>query len=164
MTQEFHFNLKTPIGFVWVSGDQNAVHRIELLDERGPQSKTLSLVLQKAKKQIQEYFKGERLVFDVPVALNGTDFQNKVWKALQRIPCGQTKSYGDIARGIKNDKACRAVGLANNKNKIPLLVPCHRVVGANGDLTGFACGLWRKEWLLNHEQKIAQKQSLRKTA
>lgn len=103
-------------------------------------------------RQLEEYFKGTRRVFDLELKLEGTDFQKKVWKALLDIPYGCTATYGEIAAGIGNPKASRAVGNANNKNRIPIIIPCHRVVGSNGKLTGYAGGLWRKEWLLSHEK------------
>ena len=105
-------------------------------------------VLNQAEKQLKEYFLGKRKKFDLELATEGTDFQKKVWSALQRIPYGKTKSYGDIARTIGQPKASRAVGGANNKNPIAIIVPCHRVIGANGDLTGFGGGLSVKEKLL----------------
>jgi methylated-DNA-[protein]-cysteine S-methyltransferase len=105
-------------------------------------------------KQIEEYFRGKRTQFKVKLDLHGTDFQKKVWNALLRIPYGETRSYGSIARAINKPKACRAVGMANSKNPIPLIVPCHRVIGADGSLTGFAGGLTIKEKLLKLEKNI----------
>jgi methylated-DNA-[protein]-cysteine S-methyltransferase len=101
--------------------------------------------------QLREYAKGERQAFDLPLNLQGTEFQQAVWQQLRKIPFGQSCSYLDIARQIGNDKACRAVGAANGQNPVPIIVPCHRVVGANGKLTGFAFGLDIKEQLLDLE-------------
>jgi methylated-DNA-[protein]-cysteine S-methyltransferase len=109
------------------------------------------------RKQINEYFKGKREIFDLPLYLKGTVFQIQVWKALQGIPHGEVCSYRDVAKTIGHPKAARAVGLANSKNPIPLIIPCHRVIGVNGKLTGFAHGLEIKSQLLNFEAKIAQK-------
>lgn len=102
-------------------------------------------------RQLDEYFSGERKFFDIPLLLIGTDFQVKVWKALMTIPYGKTASYLDIAKLIGNPKASRAVGGANNKNNIIIVIPCHRIIGSNGDLTGYECGLDIKKYLLNLE-------------
>jgi len=108
-------------------------------------------ITEKAVKQLQEYFRGKRKVFDVPLSLHGTDFQIKVYKAMIDIPFGETKSYGDIARVIGSPKAFRAVGGACHSNPIPIIVPCHRVVGSDGSLTGFGLGLDVKKLLLDLE-------------
>ncbi len=108
--------------------------------------------IKKAYIELKEYFEGGRKVFDIPIKLNGTDFQKKVWEELLKIPYGETKSYLDIAKSIGNPKACRAVGMANNKNKIIIIVPCHRVIGSNKKLVGYAGGLDVKEKLLNLEK------------
>ena len=113
-----------------------------------------SKVLDETLKQINEYFSGERKKFDLPLYFEGTEFQKSVWSELRKIPYGVTVSYKDIAAGIKNEKAVRAVGNANNKNKIMIIVPCHRVIGKNGKLVGFAGGLDKKEFLLEHEKKF----------
>jgi methylated-DNA-[protein]-cysteine S-methyltransferase len=102
-------------------------------------------------QQLAEYFAGDRQEFDLPINLNGTDFQRQVWRELQKIPYGKTAAYSEIAKRIGNPKACRAVGLANNKNPIPIIVPCHRIIGKDGSLTGFGGGLDLKKQLLNIE-------------
>ncbi|MEW9077431.1 methylated-DNA--[protein]-cysteine S-methyltransferase [Terrisporobacter glycolicus] len=102
-------------------------------------------------KQLKEYFEGNRRKFDLPLETRGTEFQKKVWDELLKIPYGETKSYKDIAIAIGNEKACRAIGMANNKNHIPIIIPCHRVIGSNGKLVGYAGGLNVKEKLLNIE-------------
>ena len=104
-------------------------------------------------KQLDEYFKGQRKIFNLPIEFNGTEFQNKVWKSLLEIPYGQTRSYKDIAQMIDNEKAVRAVGGANNKNKLSIVVPCHRVIGQNGKLVGYAGGVTKKEALLKLESE-----------
>lgn len=106
------------------------------------------------RKQLKEYFAGKRKKFDLPLAAQGTVFQKNVWKQLSAIPFGKTKSYGEVAKEIRSPKASRAVGAANGSNPICIIVPCHRVIGANGKLTGYAGGLKMKEWLLKHEQSI----------
>ena len=109
-------------------------------------------LIKKASKQLNEYFNGKRKVFDLPLVLHGTDFQIKVLKALQTIPYGETLSYGQLAAAIGNPKASRAVGMANNRNPIPVIIPCHRVIGSNGKLTGYAGGLELKQKLLDLEK------------
>lgn len=111
-------------------------------------------LIQEAAKEVNEYFDGERKSFEFPIAPQGTLFQQKVWQALQQIPYGETRNYKQIAEVIGQPKAARAVGMANNKNPILLAIPCHRVIGSNGQLIGFAGGLFMKETLLNLEQKI----------
>jgi methylated-DNA-[protein]-cysteine S-methyltransferase len=107
--------------------------------------------LPEAVRQLEEYFAGNRRNFDLPLHLNGTEFQRRVWRALTEIPYGETWSYGELAKRIGNPNASRAVGLANGRNPIAILVPCHRVIGADGSLTGYGGGLQRKQWLLAHE-------------
>ncbi|HHU93220.1 MAG TPA: methylated-DNA--[protein]-cysteine S-methyltransferase [Halanaerobiaceae bacterium] len=103
--------------------------------------------------ELNAYFMGKLRVFQVPLILEGTDFQKRVWKEIMKIPYGEVASYGEIARAIGVPKGARAVGNANNKNKVPIIIPCHRVVGSNGSLTGYAGGLERKKWLIAHENK-----------
>jgi O-6-methylguanine DNA methyltransferase len=102
-------------------------------------------------QELTAYFMGKLTQFSVAVLTHGTAFQKSVWSSLQTIPYGQTKSYGDIAKVIHNPNSVRAVGAANGNNRIAIIIPCHRVIGTNGKLTGYAGGLWRKEWLLKHE-------------
>lgn len=109
-------------------------------------------LIKKCFKQLKEYFEGSRIKFDLPLDIKGTEFQNKVWDELLKIPYGEVKSYKDIAIAIGNEKACRAIGMANNKNPIPIIIPCHRVIGSNGKLVGYAGGLNVKEKLLNIEK------------
>lgn len=109
------------------------------------------LVLAEAIRQLAEYFRGDRTTFDLPLATGGTPFQQQVWNALMRIPYGATASYGDVARWIRRPDAVRAVGAANGANPIAIVVPCHRVIGADGRLVGYGGGLERKRWLMAHE-------------
>ena len=110
-------------------------------------------IITKTILQLDEYFKGIRKNFDIEINNIGTEFRKKTWKELMNIPYGETRSYKDLAIMVGNPKAVRAVGGANHNNNISIIVPCHRVVGANGKLVGYGGGLWRKEWLLNHEKK-----------
>lgn len=111
------------------------------------------VALERAREQLQAYFEGELQVFDLPVEAAGTPFQKRVWRALCDIPYGETISYGELARRIGQPTASRAVGLANGQNPVSIIVPCHRVIGANGKLTGYGGGLPRKQWLLAHEAR-----------
>ena len=110
-------------------------------------------LIKKAAAQLSEYFAGRRVVFDLPLAPVGTEFQRSVWRALETIPFGETRSYGDIAAQIGNPKACRAVGMANNRNPIVIIIPCHRVIGRDGSLTGYGGGLDIKKFLLDLESR-----------
>lgn len=134
------------MGILWDCETANRVRLGEMVED------ATHPILLKAKRQLLEYLAGERQVFDVPLAFKGTDFQKKVWQALLTIPYGETRSYQDIAIQIGNIKAVRAVGAANAKNPISIITPCHRVIGANGKMVGFAGGLDRKEILLKIEQ------------
>lgn len=111
------------------------------------------------KQQLNEYFAGSLMEFELPIQLHGTAFQQKVWEVLKTIPYGVTMSYGELAKQINQPNASRAVGLANGKNPVSIVVPCHRVIGANGKLTGYGGGIERKQWLLNHERLILMKQA-----
>lgn len=145
----------SPIGIVEITAtDQVITAVLFVAREQVAFEKTQSTpeVLNSCYEQLDEYFKGERQQFTVPYLYEGTVFQKQVWQALTTIPFGETASYKDIAQKIGNEKAVRAVGMTNSKNQISIIVPCHRVIGKNGKLTGYAGGLWRKEWLLKHEK------------
>ncbi|USG64196.1 methylated-DNA--[protein]-cysteine S-methyltransferase [Brevibacillus ruminantium] len=116
--------------------------------------------LQLCLQQLAEYFEGKRMSFELPLRHTGTEFQQEVWQQVQAIPYGQTASYQDIAAAVNREKAVRAVGTANGKNAWAIVVPCHRVIGRDGELRGYAWELWRKEWLLAHEQKYRQPQNV----
>ncbi|MDZ7759041.1 MAG: methylated-DNA--[protein]-cysteine S-methyltransferase [Desulfovermiculus sp.] len=111
----------------------------------------LPAYMDQAKEQLLEYLLGRRTGFEIPLDCEGTPFQLRVWRALRQVPFGHTVSYQDIAREIGNPKACRAVGGANNKNPLPIIIPCHRVIGRDGRLVGYGSGMWRKKWLLQLE-------------
>lgn len=158
----FYTVMKTPLGLVTLTSDGHALTgvytRMEKMERQHPiRKKDENAILRKARKQLEEYFTGTRARFSLLMRPCGTPFQKKVWKALSEIPYGRTVSYKDIAERIGNPKASRAVGMANNRNPIGIIVPCHRVVGANGSLVGYAGGLNRKQWLLRHEQKPKKK-------
>lgn len=143
--------LNSEIGTVCVEDNGTAVTAVYICENI--QSSEKSLLTEKALKQLEEYFCGSRKQFDLPLEMHGTDFQLKVWNALCDIPYGETRSYKDIAEAIGNPKAVRAVGGANHKNKLMIVVPCHRVIGANGGLVGYAGGINIKEKLLNIEKQ-----------
>ncbi len=144
--------LATPLGTLRLLSDGRALLRIEFSDaHESDGEKRCDEVLMQAAIQLQEYFEGGRKAFSVPLAAQGTEFQRRVWTALRAIPFGEICSYCDIAENIGNPKAMRAVGAANGRNPIPIIVPCHRVIGSNGSLTGFAGGLAAKRQLLTLE-------------
>ena len=152
-------SLESPLGVVIIEGDEAGVSRISILDEECTPSEEIPEELKEAVQQLKEYFSGERKEFDFKMDPEGTAFQKKVWKALLQIPFGKTCSYLELSKTLGNPLAIRAVAAANGKNPLWILVPCHRVIGSDGSLTGYAGGLWRKKWLLNHEQ-IEKQQSL----
>ena len=142
--------LDTPVGPVWVAvDDDGAVTVVNFGEPDVPAAP--SEASEAAARQLGEYFAGERTDFDLTLAASGTPFQHKVWAALSEIPFGVTWSYGELAAHIGQPTASRAVGLANGRNPIAIVVPCHRVIGASGTLTGYAGGIERKRWLLDHE-------------
>ncbi len=147
--------LETPVGLLKIIASERGVHAIVWEHESIPpiaRDKKHPLII-KVKQQLTEYFKGTRQQFDLPLAPMGTAFQLQAWQALRKIPYGKTISYGEQAKRLGDKNKARAVGMANGKNPISIVVPCHRVIGANGQLTGFGGGLENKAWLLGHEQK-----------
>jgi len=148
--------VQTPIDRLVVASDGSAIvgvwmanaepDDVSWADRRGADS-----LLDEARRQLVAYFAGRLRAFDLPLAPNGTEFQRRVWTELTKIPFGATISYARLARRVSNAAAVRAVGAANGRNPIPIIVPCHRVIGSDGSLTGFGGGLARKQWLLNHE-------------
>ncbi|MBQ8597734.1 MAG: methylated-DNA--[Lachnospiraceae bacterium] len=151
--------MKTPVGVLCIEEEDDAITALYLdkcseITKDSAEAEPETELLKKAVCELSEYFRGKRKEFDLPLMPQGTEFQKRVWEALRTIPCGETRSYGEIAAQIGNPKACRAVGGANHKNPILILIPCHRVVGADGSLTGFACGTEAKEYLLKLEKII----------
>lgn len=157
----YYCYLDTPIGELLLAGDDEALSLIgfpkgSMRREPEPDWIFNEQPLANACQQLQEYFAGERREFDLPLQLDGTEFQVSVLEALQEIPYGETASYGEIAKRIGRPKAVRAVGAANGRNPVPIVVPCHRVIGSTGDLTGFGGGLDTKEALLRLEAEHTQ--------
>jgi AraC family transcriptional regulator of adaptative response/methylated-DNA-[protein]-cysteine methyltransferase len=161
--------LETPLGAMLAVADDRGLHLLDFVDRRGLERALQVLqrrlkarvlpgehpVLTQVARELREYFDGRRLAFDTPVALTGSVFQTAVWNALRAIAAGTTRSYGELAAIIGQPSAVRAVGRANGDNRLSIIVPCHRVIGADGALTGYGGGLWRKEKLLEHERAIA---------
>lgn len=160
MKERYRVDYASPIGVIEISGTDQAIYTISYTDRERPEymyNKELPHVITDCYHQLDEYFNGERNTFSVPYTLEGTDFQNEVWQALTTVPFGETATYQHIAKAVNREKAVRAVGSTNGKNKINIVIPCHRVIGSNGKLTGYGGGLWRKKWLLEHEQSKKEK-------
>ncbi len=162
ITFPFFSSLATPLGELGIFADNSDIYRIAFVDTvesndsiniNAPKENHLTLL---AKQQLEQYFFANRTVFDLPLAPQGTPFRQQTWQALQKIPYGETCYYGQQAELMNNKKAVRAVGAANGANPIAIVIPCHRVIGKDGSLTGYAGGLHRKAWLLNFEQTQQQ--------
>ena len=145
----FELTLETPIGRLLLCADADALTEIRF--DAGEARTDASPVLEQAERELREYFAGVRKAFSVPISPKGTPFQRRVWDALRGIPYGETVSYGEVARRIGSPRACRAVGMANHRNPIPIVIPCHRVIGADGGMTGYGGGLEIKKILLELE-------------
>ncbi len=152
--------LHTPIGWLEVRGTRDGITQVSFRDQIGPDEGDELDVVYDCLQQLQDYFDGRHLRFSMPLAAPGTDFQQQVWQALRKIPVGETRTYSGLAELLGNPGSVRAVGAANGANPIAVIVPCHRVIGADGSLTGYAGGLHRKEWLLAHESRMEPKGQL----
>lgn len=155
---EYHCYYSSPLGQILLTSDGLALTGLYLDGHRGGKvfaepSEPLNL-FNEVTAQLKAYFAGKLRVFDLPLDPRGTPFQMRVWQALLDIPCGETASYGEIAQAIGQPTACRAVGAANGRNPISIIIPCHRVIGTNGTMTGYGGGIGRKEWLLEHEGRF----------
>lgn len=152
---KYKFFYDTPVGTICLGQEDDFITNLYFKDERVLEDSEIkeTPLIKEAKRQLDEYFSGNRKVFDLPLRTQGTEFQQDVWQALQGIPYGETRYYGEIARKIGNPKAPRAVGLANNRNPISIIIPCHRVIGKSGKLVGYGGGLHIKELLLDLENK-----------
>ncbi len=159
MPPEYKAYFQSEIGLLEIVGTDGSIRKVNFVEaEVGNEEMgqpDLPPVISACLAQLGAYFRGDRREFSLKLEPGGTDFQKAVWRQLLTIPYGQTVSYLDIARQVSNEKAVRAVGAANGQNPIAIIVPCHRVVGSNGQLTGYGGGLWRKAWLLNHEKKFS---------
>ena len=149
--------INSPLGITKIIGDENGIAVISVSDVGSNEvSSEIPTVLKEAVSQLEEYFEGKRTDFNLKLNPQGTEFQRKVWKALLEIPYGKTISYMDQTKKLGDIKAIRAVASANGKNPLWIVVPCHRVIGTDGSLTGYAGGLWRKKWLLELENPTTQ--------
>lgn len=147
--------IQSPLGITKISGDENGITIISIIQE-GEISKKIPKELKECVVKLQEYFDGKRTDFTFKLNPKGTEFQQKVWQGLLQIPFGKTMSYLELTKKLGDVKAIRAVASANGKNPLWIVVPCHRVIGTDGSLTGYAGGLWRKKWLLDHENPFKQ--------
>jgi methylated-DNA-[protein]-cysteine S-methyltransferase len=148
--------IKTPIGFAVIKGDKNGVASISVSDEKLEVSTEVPESLKDAAQQLGAYFENSQTGFNLKLNPQGTPFQKQVWKALQEIPFGTTTSYLQLSRKLGDEKAIRAVAAANGKNPLWIVIPCHRVIGTDGSLTGYSGGIWRKKWLLEYENPSPQ--------
>ncbi|MGA9590980.1 MAG: methylated-DNA--[protein]-cysteine S-methyltransferase [Salegentibacter sp.] len=148
--------LQTPLGTAEICGDENGISEVKITDAEAGSSEEVPEELQPAVRQLSAYFEGNLKEFDLKLNPAGTDFQKKVWAALLQIPYGTTTSYLELSKKLGDVKAIRAVAAANGKNPLWVIVPCHRVIGSDGSLTGYAGGLARKKWLLEHENPSPQ--------
>ena len=148
--------LKTPIGVLEIIGTTKAIQSILFVEEEGEADDTLPEGMERCLSELKAYFDGTNRHFTFPYEQQGTPFQHEVWTALATVPFGSTVSYRQVAEQIQRPLAVRAVGRSNGLNRLSIVVPCHRIIGSNGTLTGYAGGLWRKEWLLRHEAEIAR--------
>ena len=149
----YHYSYLTPLGEIWIVEDCGCIVKIKYKIDFQDVEKKETALIKKTYLQLTEYFAGKRKKFDIPIKLTGTAFQQRVWTALQTIPYGEVWSYKRLAETVGSPKGYRAVGMANNRNPISVIVPCHRVIGADGCLVGYAGGIDKKRWLLNMEQK-----------
>lgn len=146
----------SPLGALKITAENEAVTAIDFIQEGKYSSGSDDPVLQEALRQLDEYFNGKRERFELKLNPEGTEFQKRVWNELLKIPFGRTISYLELARRLGDEKVIRAAGTANGKNRIPIIIPCHRVIGSNGKLIGYAGGLHIKEWLLRHEGSLME--------
>lgn len=154
MIKDYCVYYKSPIGVLEITSNEDSILSIMYVEDKKKDTEK-PYVLEEVCRQLDEYFNGKRKTFEIKIHFQGTDFQNKVWNELTKISYGDVVTYKHLSKRIGNKNAVRAVGNANGKNKINIIVPCHRVIGSNGKLTGYGGGLWRKEWLLEHEKKYS---------
>lgn len=148
--------IKSPLGFTKIVGDTDGIAQVTILNSEEKETDIIPLELEDCAIQLKEYFEGYRKQFNLKLNPNGTDFQKSVWTLLEQIPYGKTISYLELSKQLGDIKAIRAVANANGKNPLWIIVPCHRVIGSDGSLTGYAGGLHRKQWLLEHESPYKQ--------
>ena len=152
---EYCKTIPSPVGFLKLISDDHRLRSIRFVNKCDDNETLIPEILNRAALQINEYFEGQRFRFDLDLEIAGTSFQQKVWKLIKLVGYGKTKHYGDIARELKSRNFSRAVGMANAKNPLPIIIPCHRIVGNGGKLIGYSGGLEMKKWLLVHEHKYS---------
>ena len=148
--------IKSPLGYTKIIGDDYGISQVTILNSEEKETDIIPTELEDCAIQLKEYFEGTRTTFDLKLNPEGTDFQNVIWKLLQEIPFGKTISYLQLSKRLGDVKAIRAVANANGKNPLWIIVPCHRVIGSDGRLTGYAGGLHKKKWLIEHESPYKQ--------
>jgi methylated-DNA-[protein]-cysteine S-methyltransferase len=151
MEDKYYYD--SPIGILEITGNEEGISGVRFVDKKVEPIPAIPPPLKECCRQLYEYFVGNRKEFELKLQFDGTDFQKKVWNRLMKIPYGKTRSYKDVAKAVNNKRAFRAVGSANGRNNIAIIIPCHRVIAHDGTLGGYGGGLWRKEWLLEHEKK-----------
>jgi methylated-DNA-[protein]-cysteine S-methyltransferase len=160
MEKTFKRYIDSPVGVLEITTSPEALLSVSFVTERGIDSDVVPGIMKQTIIQLEEYFTGKRSIFNLKLEPSGSDFQQRVWKLVAEVGFGRTSSYLDIALRLGSEKNTRAVGLANGKNPIPIIIPCHRIIGSNGKLTGYAGGLERKRWLLLHESQYSPKNTL----
>ncbi len=160
MTEEVFYKgiLNSPVGNLEIVATDKGLRRISFSDSGVAEVYKVNSLVEECKSQLRDYFAGKRKQFAIDLDIQGTEFQKLVWMTLMTVPYAETASYLEVARMIGDTSAVRAVGMANNKNNIPIIIPCHRIIGAKGDMIGYAGGLWRKQWLLKHELTNSDKE------
>jgi len=156
----FQKYISSPVGWLHLITNSKELLSISFKDVPNENSIEQPAIIHKTELQLNEYFAGKRKLFDLKLNPVGTDFQKKVWSCVKNVGFGETVTYTDIAKQTGSEKYTRAVGMANSKNPIPIIIPCHRIIGANGKLTGYSGGIKRKRWLLQHELKFSEKHNL----
>lgn len=151
-----HCIINSPLGSTKISGDINGISEVKVLNSEEKITENIPIELKDCVLQLKEYFAGNRKQFNLKLNAKGTDFQQRVWKQLAEIPYGKTTSYLELSKQLGDVKAIRAIANANGKNPLWIIIPCHRVIGSDGSLTGYAGGLHRKKWLLEHESPYKQ--------
>lgn len=159
MMSPSNYIMESPIGLLAITAGADTINAVHFIRKDEDASVSINEdsnpLIQKCVQQLHEYFAGTRKIFDLPLQQNGSAFQQNVWQQLLKIDYGKTISYMELSKRVGDTKAIRAVGTTNGKNQIAIIVPCHRVIGSDGSLTGYAGELWRKKWLLEHEGKFA---------
>jgi len=154
MSEEYRAYYHSPIGWIRITGTEEGITSLYFVEDAEAVAGEIPPCLQECLRQLDEYFQGQRRAFSLKLLPRGTEFQQQVWAQLLKVPYGSTASYRDIALALGDADAVRAVGSANGKNPISIIIPCHRIIGSGGKLIGYGGGVWRKEWLLRHERGV----------